>query len=93
MWICQGSSWQHLHQPCVAGQVSFDTLHKLVLLCVDVHCFIFWDLPGDVLAAPELALCGSIAIGVILFSPLLLSFSLLWTALTCGDHPLISRAG
>ena len=27
--------------------------HRLVLLCIDAHCFIFWDLPGDVLAAPE----------------------------------------
>ena len=25
-------------------------------LCIDAHCFIFWDLPGDVLAAPESAL-------------------------------------
>ena len=31
--------------------------HRLVLLCVDAHCFIFWDLPGDVLAVPESALC------------------------------------
>ena len=31
---------------------------RLVSLCVDAYCFIFWDLPGDVLAAPELALCG-----------------------------------
>ena len=30
--------------------------HRLVLLCIDAHCFIFWDLPGDVLAAPESAL-------------------------------------
>ena len=30
--------------------------HRLVLLCIDAHCFIFWDLPGDVLAAPEPAL-------------------------------------
>ena len=22
--------------------------HRLVLLCVDAYCFIFWDLPGDV---------------------------------------------
>ena len=29
--------------------------HRLVLLCVDAYCFIFWDLPGDVLAAPESA--------------------------------------
>ena len=32
--------------------------HRLVLLCVDAYCFICWDLPGDVLAAPESALCG-----------------------------------
>ena len=31
--------------------------HRLVLLCADAHCFIFRDLPGDVLA-PEPALCG-----------------------------------
>ena len=30
--------------------------HRLVLLCIYAHCFIFWDLPGDVLAAPESAL-------------------------------------
>ena len=24
-------------------------IHRLVLLCIDAHCFIFWDLPGDVL--------------------------------------------
>ena len=30
--------------------------HRLVLLCIDAHCFILWDLPGDVLAAPESAL-------------------------------------
>ena len=40
--------------------------HRLVFLCVDTYCFIFWDLPGDVLAAPESALCGWI--GVILLS-------------------------
>ena len=40
--------------------------HRLVLLCVDAGCFIFWDVPGDVLAAPESALCGWI--GVILLS-------------------------
>ena len=32
--------------------------HRLVLLCVDAYCLIFWDLPVDVLAAPESALCG-----------------------------------
>ena len=32
--------------------------HRLVLLCVDAHCSIVWDLPGDVLAAPDSALCG-----------------------------------
>ena len=31
-------------------------IHRLVLLCIDAHCFILWDLPGDVLAAPESAL-------------------------------------
>ena len=30
--------------------------HRLVLLCIDAHNFIFWGLPGDVLAAPESAL-------------------------------------
>ena len=40
--------------------------HRLVPLCVDAYCFVFWDLPGDVLAAPESALCGWI--GVILLS-------------------------
>ena len=40
--------------------------HRLVLLCIDAHCFIFWELPGGVLAAPESALCGWI--GVILLS-------------------------
>ena len=30
--------------------------HRLVLLCSEVHCFILWDLPGGVLAAPESAL-------------------------------------
>ena len=32
--------------------------HRLVFLCVYAYCFIFWDLPGGVLAAPESALCG-----------------------------------
>ena len=32
--------------------------HRLVLLRVDAYRFVFWDLPGDVLAAPEPALCG-----------------------------------
>ena len=36
--------------------------HRLVLLCVVAHCFIFWNLPGYVLAAPELALCGWIGV-------------------------------
>ena len=40
--------------------------HRLVLLCVAAHCFISWDVPGDVLAAPESALCGWI--GAILLS-------------------------
>ena len=41
--------------------------HRLVLLCVDAYCFIFWDVPGNVLAAPASALCGWI--GVTLLSP------------------------
>ena len=40
--------------------------HGLVSLCVDAYYFIFWDLPGGVLAAPESVLCGWI--GVILLS-------------------------
>ena len=40
--------------------------HRLVLLCVGAYRFIFWDLPGDVPAAPESALCGWM--GVILLS-------------------------
>ena len=36
--------------------------HRLVLLWVDACYFIFWDLPGDVLAAPESALCGWIGV-------------------------------
>ena len=47
--------------------------HKLVLLCADAYFFIFWDLPWDVLAAPDSALCGWM--GVILCS-LSLSLSL-----------------
>ena len=35
---------------------------RLVLLCVGAHRFIFWDVPGDVLAAPESALCGWIGV-------------------------------
>ena len=41
-------------------------IHRLVLLCVAANCFVFWDLPGDVLAAPESVLCGWM--GVILLS-------------------------
>ena len=53
--------------------------HRLVLLCVDAYWFIFWDLPGDVLAAPGAvpALCGWM--GVILLS---LSRNTLASALT-----------
>ena len=50
--------------------------HRLVLLCVDASCFIFWDLPGDVLAAPESALCGWMGV--------ILSLSL-----SAGDHLLL----
>ena len=34
----------------------------LVLPCVDANWFIFWDVPGDVLAAPGSALCGWIGV-------------------------------
>ena len=40
--------------------------HVSIDSCVDAYYFIRWGLPGDVLAAPELALCGWI--GVILLS-------------------------
>ena len=40
--------------------------HRLVLDIIDAHCFICWDVPGDVLAAPESGLCGWT--GVILLS-------------------------
>ena len=30
--------------------------HRLVLHYIDAHCFLIWDLPGDVLAAPDSAL-------------------------------------
>ena len=53
--------------------------HRLVLLCVDAFCFIFWDLPGDVPVAPESSLCGWI--GLI---PLSLSLSL------CGSGYILT---
>ena len=53
--------------------------HRLVLLCVDAYCLVFWDLPGDVLAAPESAMCGWI--GVILLS---LSLSRAWRGGVCA---------
>ena len=36
--------------------------HRLDLFFVDAYCFIFWDLPRDVLVAPESALCGWIGV-------------------------------
>ena len=45
--------------------------HRLDLFFVDAYCFIFWDLPRDVLVAPESALCGWI--GVLLSLSLSLS--------------------
>ena len=36
--------------------------HRLVFVCVDAYSCIFNDLPGDVLAAPESALCGWISV-------------------------------
>ena len=48
--------------------------HRLVPPCVDAYCFVTWDLPGDVLAAPESALCGWI--GVILLEVSLISLYL-----------------
>ena len=44
---------------------------RLVLLDADAYCFVYWDLPGDVLAPPESALCGWK--GVILYISLYLS--------------------
>ena len=49
--------------------------HRLVFLCVDAYCFLFWDLPGDVLAAPESATCAWIGV-------ILLSLSVLHTSLS-----------
>ena len=58
--------------------------HRLVLLCVDAHCFVFWDVPGDGLAAPESALCGWIGCHTSLspfYEPSALLGSVLYTAL------------
>ena len=49
---------------------------RLVFLCVDAYCFIFWDLLGDVLAAPASALCGWI--GVILVTLSLVCMQCPW---------------
>ena len=70
------------------------------------HCIIFWDVPGDDLAAPESALglhrCdlswslspAAVLPGLKLGHPsILLSISLLWTTLICGSHYLICQAG
>ena len=55
--------------------ISIDSLltHRLVLLCIDTHCFVFWDLPGGVLAAPAPALCGWTGVRLPFFSLLLSS--------------------
>ena len=55
----------------IVGSLTWSLLtsllaQRLVLLGLHAHCSIFWDLPGDVPAAPELALCGWI--GVLLLS-------------------------
>ena len=55
--------------------------HVLVLLCVDAHCFIFWNPPGDVLAAPESALCGWTGV-----TPLSRSLSLILECLVDNAH-------
>ena len=64
--------------PSLLAWTLFTSLltHRLVLHCVDAHCFIFWDLLRDVLAAPEAALCGWIAV-ILLFLSLLLPSLLL----------------
>ena len=64
-------------------------LFGLVLLCVDVHRFIFRDLPGDILAAPESALCGWIGVGAL--TPLSLSLSVY--LLSDGGGGLPARFG
>ena len=46
--------------------------HRLVFLWVDACYFIFWDLPGDVLATPKSALYGWIGV---IFLSLFLSMS------------------
>ena len=65
--------------------------HRLVLLCVDAHCFICWDLPGDVLAAPGSALCGWIGLTPLSLS-LSLSFSLSFRMYTPTQRRTRSRA-
>ena len=53
-------SWQRLDQPW--GWIGV----ILLSLSLSFNCFLFWDVPGDVLAAPESALRGWI--GVLLLS-------------------------
>ena len=68
LWVtdgtCLGHRYDRLRDPtmgCVMMRTLLDVrwiqrsalTHGLVLLCIDAYCFIFGDLPGDVLAAPE----------------------------------------
>ena len=42
--------WCGLEGPVLKGvDAGLYCTHRLVLLCIDAHCFIFWDLPGDVI--------------------------------------------
>ena len=68
--------------------------HRLVLFCIVAHCFILWDLPGYVLAAPESALglerCNtSLSISHLHFVIIVTMFR---TNVTIYHH-LISQAG
>ena len=63
-------SWQHLNQPYISGWIGVVLLaiRNAMLLgrlqSLSVALFytmtdtLFWDLPGDALAAPASALCG-----------------------------------
>ena len=42
----------------IIASLDLGFFHVSIDSCVDAYYFIFWDLPGDVLAAPESALCG-----------------------------------
>ena len=66
--------------------------HRLVLLCVDAHCFIFWDQPGDVLAAPESALCDCMGVSFSCNTSLSLSHQLFIYCFIFSDLPGDVRA-